>query len=146
MDLEMSDALDKSRLDKLQGVHPRLVEAVKRICYAMHELGFALVVTDGVRTLKRQQELYAQGRTTKGPIVTYADGVRSKSNHQLKADGFGYAVDLVFLDKDGKPSWSELHPWDLLGAMARSQHVMWGGDFVRIKDRPHLELPEGLVH
>jgi peptidoglycan L-alanyl-D-glutamate endopeptidase CwlK len=137
----MPDVLATSRIHRLVGVHPRLVEAVKRICYAMHELGFAMLVTDGVRTTAQQQALYAQGRSAAGAIITKADGVTTRSNHQAKADGFGHAVDLCFL-VDGKASWNEQLPWALYGAMAKSQGLVWGGTFTTISDRPHIELPK----
>lgn len=132
-----------SSITKLGGVHPRLVAIVTRILYAMNELGHALIVTDGWRSAEMQAALYAKGRTAPGKIVTRCDGIKSKSNHQAKADGYGYAVDLCFL-ADGKPSWAETHPWTLLGEMAKSQGLIWGGDFKRIVDKPHLEMPEYL--
>lgn len=133
-----------SAITKLEGVHPRLVAAITRVMYAMNELGFAMLVTDGVRTTEQQQALYRQGRGAPGKIVTNCDGIRSKSNHQAKADGFGHAVDLAFL-VNGKPSWDEAMPWDLYGAMVRSQGLIWGGDWkTALRDRPHAELPADL--
>lgn len=125
---------------KLHGVHPRLVAAVQRIQYAMAELGHSMFVTDGVRTLEQQMALYAQGRSAPGKIVTNADGWRTKSNHQVKADGYGHAVDMCFL-LDGKPSWADDHPWDLYGLMAKTLGLSWGGDWKK-PDRPHIELGE----
>lgn len=126
--------------NKLEGVHPSLVDKVTRILCAMAELGHPMMVTDGVRSLKAQRALYAQGRTKPGKIVTHADGVSVKSNHQPKADGFGHAVDCCFL-VDGKPSWAEAHPWRLYGEMAKALDLSWGGDWKRFPDRPHVELP-----
>lgn len=126
---------------KLHGVHPHLVDAFTKIRLALAELGFSIVVTDGVRTLEQQQALYAKGRTAPGSIVTYADGVLTKSNHQVKADGFGYAIDCAFL-LDGRPSWSSSHPWRLYGEAAKALGLVWGGDWTRPMDRPHIELPD----
>ena len=97
-----------------------------------------MFVTQGVRTLQQQQALYAQGRTTKGPIVTHCDGVHSKSNHQVQADGFGHAVDCAF--KDAQP-FLESHPWATYGSNAKLLGLRWGGDFSTIVDKPHIELP-----
>lgn len=129
-------------MDKLAGVHPKLVIAAHAIMDAMRTLGHPMIVTDGVRTLARQQELYAQGRTTPGVIVTNTDGIIHKSNHQPHDDGYGYAVDMTFLDRDGKPTWSDSCPWDLYGAMVRVLGLVWGGDWKSIQDRPHMELPD----
>lgn len=139
----MTSVLMRSRIEKLAGVHPRLIEVVKRICFAMHELGFDMIVTDGVRTVAQQQALFAQGRSQPGAVVTNADGIVKKSNHQPHADGLGHAVDMCFL-VDGQPSWDEHLPWALYGAMAKSQGCVWGGDWKSITDRPHVELPDGV--
>lgn len=125
---------------KLEGVHPVLVDKVTRILMASAELGFPMLVTDGVRTVMQQQALYAQGRTAPGKIVTYMDGVKRPSNHQPKADGFGHAVDCAFL-VDGKPSWDAGLPWGLYGAMAKALGLTWGGSWKSIVDKPHIELP-----
>lgn len=127
-------------MSKFDGVHPVLVDKASRILHAMAEIGHPMMVTDGLRTLEEQQNLYLQGRTRPGPIVTKADGTNKKSNHQAREDGYGHALDLAFL-VDGKPSWSELHPWRLYGEMAKALGLRWGGDFETINDRPHIELP-----
>lgn len=126
--------------DKLTGLHPDLQSKLDKILAAMRLLGFELVVTQGVRTTAQQQALYAQGRTAPGKVVTNADGVKNKSNHQLKADGYGHAVDVAFR-VNGKISWDEKLPWKLYGEMAKSLGLVWGGDWVSIKDKPHVELP-----
>lgn len=127
-------------MSRLDGVHPKLVTAVERIQFVMSYLGHQLMVTDGVRTLHRQQELYAQGCTAPGRVVTNADGIRTKSNHQAKDDGWGHAVDCCFL-RDGKPSWADDHPWRLYGELAKAQGLKWGGDWTGLVDKPHIEMP-----
>jgi peptidoglycan L-alanyl-D-glutamate endopeptidase CwlK len=133
-----------TKIDKLQGVHPRLIEAAKKIIFAGHELGYDLIVTDGLRTTEQQVRLYAQGRTSPGKIVTFCDGVRKKSNHQAKPDGFGHAVDMCFRI-NGQPSWDDSLPWRLLGEMAKATGCKWGGDW-ETPDRPHIELPQEFIH
>lgn len=126
---------------KLVGVHPMLIDKVSRILTAMSALGIPMLVTDGVRTLKQQQLLYAQGRTVPGKVVTNADGIVKRSNHQVKTDGWGHAVDCAFLI-DGTPSWADSHPWALYGLMAQSIGLGWGGAWAGFVDRPHIELTE----
>jgi peptidoglycan L-alanyl-D-glutamate endopeptidase CwlK len=128
---------------KLEGVHPQLARSVARILVAMAELGVPMLITDGVRTTEEQRALYAKGRTEPGRIVTNADGVRIKSNHQAKADGYGHAVDCCFL-VDGKPSWDQGLPWRLYGEAAKALGLTWGGDWKTIVDKPHIELPGGM--
>jgi peptidoglycan L-alanyl-D-glutamate endopeptidase CwlK len=79
-----------------------------------------------------------------GPIVTNADGVVRRSNHQLHADGCGHAVDCTFLGANGKPQWVDSDPWAVYGACAKLLGLVWGGDWHSIQDRPHIELPDGV--
>jgi len=125
--------------DKLLGVHPDLQEKVHRILDAMTVLGLEMRVTDGLRTIEQQQALYALGRSKPGKIVTNADGVVHRSNHQVHADDFGHAVDCTFW-VDGTPSWAEDLQWRLYGEMAKALGLKWGGDWSK-PDKPHIELP-----
>lgn len=92
----------KRSLDSLIGVHPELVTVMIE---AIIDTPIDYTIIEGLRTTKRQQDIYAQGRTKPGSIVTYADGVKNKSNHQKKADGFGHAIDFCPVI-DGKLDWN----------------------------------------
>lgn len=131
---------DKDRV-KLAGVHPSLVRRVEQIFDALEALGYILCVTDGLRTTEQQQVLYAKGRTAPGPIVTNADGILHRSNHQAHADGFGHAVDCAFRREDGSVSWDLHLPWKAYGACADALGLVWGGDWKTLHDLPHVELP-----
>ena len=92
-------------------------------------------ITECYRSPERQNELYAQGRSKPGPIVTYKRG--GESNHNKLPTP---ALDVAFLLPDGKVSWSGL----LLSKFARlmkaaDARVRWGGDWPKFKDRPHFE-------
>ena len=126
--------------DKLAGVDPHLITAIKRILAAMDAFGYPIMVTDGVRTTAQQQALWRKGRTEPGAIVTYKDGVKDKSPHQVHEDGFGHAVDCCFV-VNGKPSWDARLPWKVYGAMGEALGLTWGGNFTRLHDLPNLELP-----
>lgn len=120
-------------IERLKGVHPTLAKAVLLLLQE-----FPMFVVEGLRTTARQQQLYAQGRTTPGKIVTYKDGVVHKSNHQPHGDGLGHAVDLAFT---GPQPFAESHPWGAYGERAESYHLQWGGRWA-MHDLPHIELPE----
>lgn len=134
--------------DKLLGVHPDLQMAVPKIQQAMAVLGREMRPTDGARTQEQQYQIWRQGRQIPGPFataqkplgstVTNADGVVKKSNHQIKSDGFGHAVDMTFW-VDGAPSWADDLPWELYGCMAEALGLKWGGRW-RVPDKPHIEL------
>lgn len=81
--------LSPASLRKLEGVHPDLVRVVKQ---AIRITNQDFSILEGVRTPERQKELYAQGRTKPGQIVTWT----LKSNHFINPEtGYGHAVDIV---------------------------------------------------
>lgn len=131
--------IDERSERHLRDVHPELAQRVRRVLSAMAVLGFPMTITDGNRTVQQQQALYAKGRTRPGAIVTNADGVRAKSNHQD-----GRAVDCTFLDASGRPHWPENGPWSAYGACAKAVGLKWGGDFKSMSDKPHIELDGGI--
>lgn len=125
----------------LDQLHPRLRDGVPKILAAMQAIGFPMIVTDTIRTVEEQHALYAQGRTAPGAIVTNADGIVKTSNHQLRDDGVGHAVDCCFL-VDGKATWDARLPWKAYGALAEALGFTWGGNWQRLHDLPHIELRE----
>ena len=67
-------------------------------------------ITECYRSPERQDELYKQGRSKPGPVVTYKRGGESKYNQSPTP-----ALDVAFLLADGEVSWSGL----LLSKFAR---------------------------
>lgn len=136
-------ALGKRSLQSLNGVHPNLIAIMKE---AVKDSPIDFTITDGVRTTEMQKALYAKGRTVHGGIVTNADGVRNKSNHQVKSDGYGHAVDLYpyvngmvdYNDKANRLAIISAHI--LATAKCMGFNLVWGGNFKSILDRPHFEL------
>ena len=133
--------LSKRSLNTMAGVNPDLVRVIKA---AINDSPYDFMITQGLRTAKYQNELYQQGRTKKGLKVTNADGYIKKSNHQMKVDGFGYAIDFVVLN-------GKVLDWETeakYGAVAK--HILevghklgvnleWGGDW-KFKDYPHIQM------
>ena len=111
--------------------------------------GRAYLVTCTYRSPAEQFELYKVGRrlrddgswvedddaTTK--VVTGFDGTRRTSKHNVRPSR---ALDFAVLI-GGKVTWqwAEYHA---VGRMATSRGLVWGGDWPRLKDGPHLELPD----
>lgn len=122
----MSIILGDSSRAKLQGVHPDLVRVVKRAA-AMSDLDFT--VLEGLRTLERQKELFANGAT------------RTMKSRHLD----GHAVDLAPM-LGGKISWdwplySRLSKIVKAAATAEKVAIEWGGDWKTFRDGPHWQLP-----
>src|SRR5690606_12595912 len=97
--------LSRSEKNMGSGMHPKVKEhALELIKRAYHE-GINAQITEGFRSYARQNQLYAQGRTTPGNIVTHARGGSSIHN-------FGLAVDYVLVSQDGsKAIWSVTPQW-----------------------------------
>ncbi len=97
-------------------------------------------VTQAYRSIKEQNDLYAQGRTKAGKIVTNAKGGYSYHNFGLAFD-FCLIVDGKYavwdtrkdFDGDMTPDWMEF-----VGVFKEAGYE-WGGDWVRFKDYPHLQ-------
>jgi peptidoglycan L-alanyl-D-glutamate endopeptidase CwlK len=97
--------------------------------------GQRYVITSGTRTYQEQNELYAQGRTKPGKIVTNAKGGQSYHN-------FGIAADFVpdMSDAPGlQPSWDEKN-FKILRDEAIKLGLESGLDW-KFKDPPHIQLP-----
>ena len=140
---------------RLLGVHPFL-KLIFELGIHDSPYDFAIPQYGGVRTIEDQQFLYTIGRTvdvgTRKP-VTYTDGIRKKSNHQIKKDGYGYAGDIYICLPGGGASWNG----NKLEAVAhhlikRSEEIKqnnpeykdlrlsWGGNWNKFKDYPHFEI------
>jgi peptidoglycan L-alanyl-D-glutamate endopeptidase CwlK len=94
--------------------------------------GMVVKVICGTRSYAEQTALYAQGRTTPGPIVT--DAPAGYSNHN-----FGIAFDVGIFQHGEYLADSPLYAQ--VGALGRSQGLEWGGDFSSFRDEPHFQLP-----
>lgn len=104
----------------------------------------------GVRTAQEQGKLYLKGRSLPGIIVTNADGIEKISNHQLKKNGFGYAVDIYpFIDniarndyQNYKEEFNEIAKNILKTAVLMKKSIVWGGFWIDPFDPPHFELKD----
>ncbi len=128
---------------RFSGVDQRLVSIAQEACQA---LPFDVIVVEGVRTEKRQQEVYAQGRTKPGKVVTWT----MNSKH---IDGL--AVDLAPYDHETRQIlWGDVLKFnDMIRSMLRvaAAHKVkirsgadWNQNGVlrenRETDSPHFEL------
>lgn len=137
----MMNKMSNRSKNNLKGVHPNMIMLVS-YALAISEVDF--FVNEGLRSLQRQQELYAQGRTTKGSIVTNVDGVNKKSNHQAKDDGYGYAVDVYYVgwtnkDKSDDSRWYKIY--EAFETASKNLNIpIKIGAYWKMKDMPHIEL------
>ncbi|WP_313511652.1 M15 family metallopeptidase [Sphingobacterium sp.] len=137
---------DKISLERIEKLHPILRNQVREAYLDINmglPKGVRLRISQGLRTISEQNALYAQGRTTKGKIVTQSVGGRSWHN-------YGLAWDIVLLyDKDNNgtletASWDENKYWMQVVNAFKAKGYSWGGDFRSFKDSPHFEKNFGL--
>ena len=83
------------------------------------EAGLDPVVIETYRPQSRQDELFAQGRTTHGHVVTWTR--HSKHTLRLAAD--------VCPRVNGQIVWSRRDLFDRWGAIAEKHGLTWGGRF-----------------
>lgn len=146
--------MDQITLTRIQSAHPKvrseLASIYSEICTVIRGKAmcrFAYVL----RSMEEQTSLYAKGRTSSGPIVTWAKAGESYHN-------YGLAADIVLIvDKDGDggyetASWDTVADFDKDGISDWKEIVMifkkygwvWGGDWNKPKtDSPHFEKTFG---
>ena len=123
---------------KLSDCDPALALGYTCLLHEFREqTGHDLLLTCTARSTDEQVKLYAQGRTTPGPIVTQLDGTTKKSKHNLVP---ARALDVAVI-VNGKVSWddSQYHP---LVELSQKYGLVSGGSWPHFKDWPHLELPD----
>jgi hypothetical protein len=119
---------------RLQKLHPALASAVRGVISDLAAQGITIEVVQGLRTFEQQDELFAQGRTKPGPIVTQARGGESNHNYGLAADLCPFA--------EGQPAWNApIAVWAAIGAAAEARDLEWGGQWKKFLDKPHVQLP-----
>lgn len=105
-------------------IFPPLLKAMNEGIAKANAAGIQIGIFEGYRSPQRQAELYAQGRTAPGKIVT-------KSQPGFSWHQWGLAVDIAGLVKR---QWSWAHdPKSVVGFFPT---LKWGGDF---GDPPHYE-------
>lgn len=137
---------DQISYDRIALLHPNVREEAKAILHEVEAIltGKATIrVVQGLRTIAEQDELYAQGRTKPGKVVTNAKGGSSYHN-------YGLAVDFALL-VDGKVSWDIKSDWDgdkfsdwmEVVNIFQKHGWEWGGNFKSLKDYPHFQKTYG---
>ena len=123
----VDDRSEKAIAALLPQVQPYARALVKKA--AQH--GITIKVIGGLRTYEEQNELFAQGRSRPGRIVTNARG--GYSNHN-----FGIAFDVgVF---EGANYLGESPKYKAVGALGMDLGLEWGGNWKTFLDEPHFQL------
>ena len=131
-------------LQQIEKLQPDL-KAIITEALKISPIDYGILPLGGARTAEQQHELWLQGRFGHpGKIVTAKDGIKALSEHQIKADGFGYAVDIVPY-VGGAFTWNWEYIYPMIAAVAgvakaKGTSLRWGG----VWDRKLEELGDDL--
>tara|TARA_B110000977_G_C11065273_1_gene487577 strand:- start:181 stop:570 length:390 start_codon:yes stop_codon:yes gene_type:complete len=120
--------LSKRSYERLQGVHPDLIEVVElALKYSTIDFG----ISEGLRNIETQREYVKRGVST-----------TMNSRHLT-----GHAIDIyAFIGGSARWEWplyEEINRAFDKAADELKTDVVWGGDWTSFKDGPHYELSWG---
>jgi peptidoglycan L-alanyl-D-glutamate endopeptidase CwlK len=135
-------AMDKR--GKTKKINPLFRQRLAMLAELLAQRGMQTLITDGLRTFAEQDDLFAQGRTTPGPIVTNARGGQSNHNYGLAVDMYPVINNRVFTDVPPGASVEFRRMFhaiqDVAGEEAERLGLFWGARFSGITDTPHIQL------
>ena len=127
--------INSRSLDELLPMVRTRVDKFLELC---DEHGIDLLVTSTYRDNASQEELYAQGRTRPGKVVTNAKPGESWHNYRC-------AIDVVPL-VNGKPNWDGSDPiWETIGELGEKAGLEWAGRWRTFKELAHFQYTGGLT-
>lgn len=146
-----SVGFDPRTESNLFGLLPPVQLLGRSLLTLLEVAGFNARIISGTRSYDEQDRIYSQGRTSPGPIVTYARA--GQSNHN-----FGLAFDIGLFKQDGSYISKDIKPYKEVGKLVKESlttpplamdlapdlsmvTLEWGGDWPGKKaDYPHYQL------
>mgnify|MGYP000123790209 CR=1 FL=1 len=124
--------------------------------------GVAILIYETYRSPERQDTLYAQGRTSEGPIVTNARAGESKHQDRVAIDSVPWEQAIMEGgDIKSKLDWTPFHkksdeaefrktkdrwlltrPWRVMAEEADKLKIKWAGDWDNFVEYVHFEVEE----
>jgi len=130
---------------KITDCHPLLQPLVQEFLHKCTMAGVDILITCTWRSPQEQDELYAQGRTRVGPIVTNAKAGQSAHNFMLNGLPASLAIDVVPL-RAGKPVWGtagdDLVIWNKVIKAGEDAGLESASRWTKIREYPHLQHPK----
>lgn len=136
----MRGAVDSVSLQRLKELAPGFARKLHTVLLVLESEGINMRIVQGLRSWQQQDDLYAQGRSRPGNIVTKVKG--GYSWHC-----FGLAADCV---PDADPDTPGFQPeWDAHNAhyarfvaVAKAQGLVAGAEWRTFPDYPHVQAGE----
>jgi peptidoglycan L-alanyl-D-glutamate endopeptidase CwlK len=137
----------------LNHLHPTLHPITEEFMRRCNEAGakatgrWHVAITCTYRSPEEQNQLYAQGRSHPGKVVTHLRGGASAHNHRDGDRPAALAFDFVPILEHGpgmaddEADWSgNDEAWEACFAHGRALGLDLGADWKGFKDRPHAQL------
>lgn len=121
---------------KLEDLHPKVKTLCEKFIASCAKQGIDVLITSTYRDGESQNELYAQGRTKAGKIVTNARAGQSYHNWRCAFD----FVPIV----NGKAQWNDVALFTKCGEIAENVGLEWAGRWKKFKEMPHCQYTGGL--
>lgn len=122
----------------LDDLHPRVKALAEAFVKRCAEAGYDILIYSTYRDIEAQNAIYAQGRTTKGSIVTNAKGGQSYHNYRV-------AFDWVAV-RGGKARWNDTFAYATCGKIAEEVGLEWAGRWTgKFKETAHCQFTGGLT-
>jgi peptidoglycan L-alanyl-D-glutamate endopeptidase CwlK len=129
----MASLPDQPEAQVLRSLQPKVRSLALELKDVCKQSGFEIRVVRGLRSIDEQNALYAQGRSTPGPIVTQVEGCGSFHN-------YGVAFDI-------RPTTSleteKEMLYDKAGIIGGRIGLEWGGHWQEFVDKPHFQYTAG---
>jgi peptidoglycan LD-endopeptidase CwlK len=129
--LPESDRVDDRSEKVIATLLPEVQPYARALVTKAAQHGITIKVISGLRAYDEQNDLFAQGRSEPGRIVTNARA--GYSNHN-----FGIAFDIgVF---EGTKYLDDSRKYKAVGILGMDLGLEWGGNWKTIVDQPHFQL------
>lgn len=124
------------RID-LSLIYPRFLSKYEQLLVNCYKRGALYYAISGTRTVKEQAELYAQGRTKPGKIVTNARPGTSAHNYGIAVDSCRDAE----IQRAGlQPDW-DMEDYKILAEEAKKLDLESAYFWTTFQEGPHVQLP-----
>ncbi|MED0737618.1 M15 family metallopeptidase [Aneurinibacillus thermoaerophilus] len=136
-------------------LHPVVAQRGWEVVFEAWRKGIYVLITQGNRTFKEQEEIYAKGRR-KNPdgswTVVNKKEIVSNAKPGESYHNYGIALDFALYTPDGKQvvwdmntDFNQNHQkdWMEVVQMFKARGFEWGGDWRSFKDYPHVQMTFG---
>ncbi len=113
----------------LSALLPCAKKAAELFLKECEKAGLKVRVTETYRTQERQNELYQQGRTKPGKVVTW-----TKNSRHTSRRAWDICQNIKGLEYDQSKGF-----FDNCGKVAKKLGITWGGEW-KTPDKPHFEV------